>query len=163
LVLGVAPLRERVDDIPLLVSHLMQKAPAILKPEHINRLKSMPWMGNVRELRNFVERVRALGPDDAFAMMTGATGVAPASTPPMESSQSSPPVPPPPSPVGPAEAAGIDFDRPYKEVREDWIDYLERAYFKRLLDRYNRNVAEAAQAAGVDRTYVYRLIRRYDL
>ncbi len=163
LVLGVAPLRERVDDIPLLVSHLMQKAPAILKPEHINRLKSMPWMGNVRELRNFVERVRALGPDDAFAMMTGATGVAPASTPPMEPSQSSPPVPPPPSPVGPAEAAGIDFDRPYKEVREDWIDYLERAYFKRLLDRYNRNVAEAAQAAGVDRTYVYRLIRRYDL
>ncbi len=48
-------------------------------------------------------------------------------------------------------------------MREDWIDYLERAYFKRLLDRHNRNVAEAAQVAGVDRTYDYRNIRRYGL
>ncbi|MBL9028231.1 MAG: helix-turn-helix domain-containing protein, partial [Myxococcales bacterium] len=46
---------------------------------------------------------------------------------------------------------------------EEWIDYLERAYFRRLLERHGRNVSEAAQAAGVDRTYVYRLIRRYGI
>ncbi len=87
----------------------MRGSPVALTNEHLSRLKGMPWMGNVRELRNFVERVRALGPEDAFAMMTGATGVAPASTPPMES-QSRPPAPPTESPDGPAEAAGIDFD-----------------------------------------------------
>jgi DNA-binding NtrC family response regulator len=161
LVLGVPPLRDHADDIPALVNHLMKGSSVALTADHLGRLRALPWTGNVRELRNFVERVRALGPDDAFAMMTGA-GVVPSSTPPMESREQ-PALPSFPSPDGPADAAGIDFDRPYKEVREEWIDYLERAYFKRLLDKHDRNVSEAAQAAGVDRTYVYRLIRRYSL
>ena len=65
-----------------------------------------------------------------------------------------------------AAAAGwvpISFDQSYKEVREEWLEYLEREYFRRLLAKHDRNVAEAARAAGVDRTYVYRLIRRHDL
>ncbi len=163
LMVTVPPLRDRSDDIPMLFQHLIRTAKssgAELTQEQLARLRELPWMGNVRELRNFAERVRALGAEDAFAMMRGA-----GPKPPPQPTMDTPSTPPPdvPSPDSPAQATEIDFDRPYKEVREEWIDYLERAYFRRLLERHGRNVSEAAQAAGVDRTYVYRLIRRYGI
>ena len=60
----VPPLRERKEDILLLVKHFLQKAGGSnkLNVELINAIASRAWRGNVRELRNFVERVHALGP-----------------------------------------------------------------------------------------------------
>jgi len=164
LVLEVPSLREHREDIPALVEHLTKPGAAALSDEQLVRLSSLPWTGNVRELRNFVERVSALGATDAFAMLDAsrvpvATTHLPAARDARDESISGFSA----HPDNPAGAAGISFDRPYKEVREDWVDFLERAYFKRLLAKHDRNVAEAAQSAGVDRTYIYRLIRRYGL
>ena len=55
------------------------------------------------------------------------------------------------------------FDAAYKEFREAWIDQGEREYVRRLLHRHDRNVVNAARQAGVDRTYIYRLIRKHEL
>jgi transcriptional regulator of acetoin/glycerol metabolism len=55
------------------------------------------------------------------------------------------------------------FERVYKEFRELWVDGGEKEYVRRLLARHQRNVSSAARAAEVDRTYLYRLIRKHDL
>jgi len=62
--LRLAPLRERVEDIPLLVSHFLEKAaerfgkePPAVSPEVMDRLQIHPWLGNVRELENCIERM----------------------------------------------------------------------------------------------------------
>ena len=60
-------------------------------------------------------------------------------------------------------ASGVPFEQPFKDFRERWIDRGEREYVRRLLDRHGRNVAFAAEEAGLDRTYLYRLIRKHGL
>ncbi len=139
----VPPLRERTSDIPLLVEHFMRGRPALPR-ETIQSLAARSWLGNVRELRNFVERIVALGPDEALALDAGKSAA--------------------PRRARPEDAAPpMAFDRPFREVREQWLEHLEREYVRALLQRHQRNIAEAARAAGVDRTYIYRLIRRHSL
>jgi transcriptional regulator with GAF, ATPase, and Fis domain len=133
-------LRARPSDIPVLYRHfLASRQPR--EPVSEQTLMEMPWLGNVRELRNFVERVCAIG----------ASGPIPLSGP-----LTAPP-------EAPGSASPISFQQPFKEFRERWIDHGEREYVRRLLERHGRNVAAAAEAAGLDRTYVYRLIRKHDL
>jgi transcriptional regulator with GAF, ATPase, and Fis domain len=169
--LTVPPLRDRAEDVPLLVEHFQSlTASAPLGDELLQELSTRPWLGNVRELRNFVERARTLGLRDAMALVTDR----PVSTlPPANPS----PLPPPSavptlagnrtatSPESPesSEPPNIDVALLFKDVRERWLDYLEREYIRRLLAHHGRNVAAAAQAAGLDRTYVYKLIRKHDL
>jgi DNA-binding NtrC family response regulator len=168
LVVTIPPLRERREDVPLLFEHLMRGGPALGRAE-LAKLAARPWTGNVRELRNFAERVRALGVDEAFAMLDPkGPARAPSSAPPPTDEPAAVAEPTPPEVEtsrarASGDAASISFDRPYREVREEWVEHLERAYFARLLEAHDRNVALAAQAAGVDRTYIYRLIRRYGL
>ena len=71
----------------------------------------------------------------------------------------------PPRPTAPVRSPRDPamFDANYKDFRERWIDVGEQEYVRRLLRRHGGNVAAAAREAGVDRTYVYRLIRKHDL
>ncbi len=138
---NIPPLRQRTEDIALLVQHFLpQGAAGALAPELVRELSARPWLGNVRELRNFVERAIALGAREALAMVgDGAkrsTGAGP---------------------------LGVDLDQPFKDLRERWLDHLEREYITGLLARHHWNVSAVAQAAGLDRTYVHRLIRKHDL
>ena len=138
--LVLPPLRARPADVPLLYRHFLggrQPREAVSERE----LAEMPWLGNVRELRNFVERVCAFGTRDPLAAERRAAPEA------REASAGAP----------------VSFEQPFKEFRERWIDHGEREYVQRLLDRHGRNVAVAAEAAGLDRTYVYRLIRKHGL
>ena len=52
---------------------------------------------------------------------------------------------------------------PYKELRERVLNQIERAYVQALLARHTGNVSAAADAAGLNRTYLHRLIRRHEL
>lgn len=70
IIINVPPLRERIDDIPQLVAHFTDRVCREydieykeLGDECIEILKTMPWTGNVRELRNVVERLILLGGD----------------------------------------------------------------------------------------------------
>ncbi|HXI21158.1 MAG TPA: sigma-54 dependent transcriptional regulator, partial [Gemmatimonadales bacterium] len=62
------PLRERLDDLPLLVQHLGQRArpgrPQTYRPEALGLLADYRWPGNIRELANLVERLAILGGDE---------------------------------------------------------------------------------------------------
>ena len=160
--LQVPALRGRKEDISLLVSHFLRAAggPAHIPGELMRELMARPWRGNVRELRNFVERARALGATEALAM-TSTSEREPRS---MLSAE-----PPPPSVSVPAATARLDsedgriFEQAYKDFRESWVDSGEKEYVRRLLVRHDRNVAAAAREAEVDRTYIYRLIRKHEL
>jgi transcriptional regulator with GAF, ATPase, and Fis domain len=138
--LVLPPLRARKDDIPLLFRHFLGGRQPV-EPVSERELAEMPWLGNVRELRNFVERACAIGAKDALRSGAASNGSG-----------------------GSAAGAGpVAFDQPFKEFRERWIDHGEREYLRRLLERHGRNVPAAAEAAGLDRTYVYRLIRKHGL
>jgi transcriptional regulator with PAS, ATPase and Fis domain len=140
LMVQVPPLRERPEDIPLLLRRLMPPGGNPIDDELTAELAKRPWLGNVRELRNFVERAHALGAQEALAM----TGMSP-------------------SAVASTGGGSPPLEGPYKELRETWIDHFEREYFRELMRRHDRNVAAASREAGVDRTYVYRMIRRHQL
>jgi len=163
----VPPLRDRRDDIELLVNTFLRTAGASLRvdPQLLREIVSRPWRGNVRELRNFVDRVRAFGPNEALAMVSKGSpselrAAEPAKTAALEAATA-------PSPADAVGGFRPDdprlFETAYKDFREAWIDTGEREYLRRLLLRHDRNVAAAAREAEVDRTYIYRLIRKHAL
>jgi transcriptional regulator with GAF, ATPase, and Fis domain len=156
--LDVPPLRERPDDVPVLVEHFLGRVRGVhVGDEAMEKLCAHPWLGNVRELRNFVDRASTVGVAHALAMLEG--GEAPVSRRPD----------PPTAPRGPGGGAGgpplpaVPTDRPFKELREAYNDHLEREYFGGLVRKLGRNVTAIAEAAGLDRTYVNRLLRKHDL
>ena len=166
---AVPALRERKEDIELLVGHFLRAAggPVHVSAELVRELTSRPWRGNVRELRNFVDRARALGATQALAMMPHG---APLPANPQVSADAGPLSSPQlgiADVVAPsATASPLDariFEQSYKDFRESWVDSGEKEYVRRLLLRHDRNVAAAAREADVDRTYIYRLIRKHEL
>jgi DNA-binding NtrC family response regulator len=218
----VPPLRERAEDIGMLLDKFSEGSTSWLTSTLLKILEQRPWRGNVRELRTFAQRARALGPDDALTLLGDAEGEAepitkiierkdlPIPAPPavpsingappgqapsaplsprgaaaQASSHTPPLVPPPaslpsvpvytddgepvsdivPSPPGPTVLAGETptFAQSYRTFRDQWMDFGEKAFVTALLDRHQRNVAAAAKDAGLDRTYLYRLMRKHNL
>ena len=114
--LALPPLRARKGDIPLLFRHFLAGRRPV-EPVSERELAEMPWLGNVRELRNFVERACAIGAQGRDAVQ------------PRRRSR------PPRRPRQP-DASAVAFEQPFKEFRERWIDHGEREYLQRLLERH---------------------------
>jgi two-component system, NtrC family, nitrogen regulation response regulator GlnG len=137
------PLRERLEDIPLLVDTVlerMKRPPSVLSDQTRALLAQYPWPGNVRELRNVVERVVSLG-EEALPDIPTEPGV------PAHSGSSAPP----------------EIDLPFKEAKERIIEGFERDYLKGLLERCGGNISRAAREAGIARLYVRKLLKKYGL
>lgn len=137
------PLRNRREDIPLLVSAFLAELGAekgAVPTELMRRWRESAWPGNVRELRNAVKRHLALG------------DLSRAGTEPFEVDLS-----------GAGEPASstddewidrvIDPNLPLPKARQAVIDAFERKYVQLLLDRHGGNVTRAAEAAGVAKRY----------
>jgi two-component system, NtrC family, response regulator GlrR len=135
LTVTLPPLRDRPEDVPLLARHLAPPGTPPFDAAVLAELGSRPWLGNVRELRNFVERFAALGTAEALATSAQPLGA----------------------------SAPTSLRGRYKGLREQWIETFERDYFRELIARNQGNVSAAAREAGVDRSYVHRMIRRYGL
>jgi DNA-binding NtrC family response regulator len=132
-------LRDRLDDLPLLTEAFVtafRRPDFQLSPAMLQRFSSYAWPGNVRELRNLVERALA--------------GV---EVPPLPESAR-------PSPGGGAEAL---VDLPFKEAKERLVEGFVREYVEALLKRCNGNISEVARVAGLQRTYIHRLVTKYQL
>jgi two-component system response regulator GlrR len=138
----VPPLRERPGDIALLArSFLPASSQGLLTGALVAEISARSWLGNVRELRNFVDRLTALGEDEALAGTAAAPATAAAIS----------------RPLLPADWLTL----PLRDLRERCTNQMEQEYVRALLERHGRNVTAAAQAAGVDRTYLHRLLRKY--
>lgn len=152
----IPPLRERREDIPLLVEHFIEETARVrgLRPPRLDdagmdRLVRHDWPGNVRELRNAVDRavlLSAVRPGARLAI----DGLPPAS----ES-------------VGPTNlpdrTSGFDESLSFGEQKEKWMAERETAYLEDLLERHGGNVSAAARAARMDRKYLHKLLKRYEL
>jgi DNA-binding NtrC family response regulator len=138
----VPPLRERGDDIPLLVDHFIRSfgggRALKIAPTDLMRLRRSSWPGNVRELRNVIERACVLAKgeyvnvDDALSEDT-------------------------------APAIGIRTDLPFKEAKGQLVRLFEREYITDLLKRHRMNLSAAAREAQIDRKHLRELLRKYDL
>jgi two-component system response regulator GlrR len=138
------PLRQRLTDIPRLAEKLVTQigappavAQALLAPEFLEGLSRSAWPGNVRELRNFLERC---------ALFHG----------PMPLDEAA-------RPLAPATAEEAVPSGSYTVARRKAIDEFERRYLEAVLARHAGRVAGAAEEAGVDRVYLYRLMRKHGL
>ncbi len=135
--LQMPPLRDRLEDVPLLVNHLVGQISGAdssrLAPETVESFMHHEWPGNVRELRNAVQRTVALGLAD-----TGAPAQAGA------------------RPRSPAKAG-------YRQAREKLLRDFDRTYLTDLMARFKGNQSAAAKAAGISRSYLRELLKKHGL
>ena len=146
--LHLPPLRERREDVPLLVEHFLARnrartglRPPRLAPAAMEALSRHPWPGNVRELANIVERLTILhagmevGGTEIRALLAGGVAV---STP---------------------ESAPVYRDDDRRSLNERLDDY-ERLLLLGALDAADGSVAEAARRLRTDRANLYRRMRK---
>jgi two-component system response regulator GlrR len=139
-VVKIPPLRDRKEDVPLLVrSFVAQMGRGDFElPEELRvKLMAYSWPGNVRELRNVIERALA-GTEIDVADKADA---------------------PKPSGPLPDDLTGL----PYKDAKERLVDAFTEQYVTTLLDRTGGNISEVARTAGIARAYVHRLVNKYGL
>ncbi len=130
----IPPLRERVDDIPLLVSHFigkyctsMSRDLITIEPAALRHLEKFEFPGNVRELENMIERAIVIGNGKEIKLKD--------------------------LPLG-KEAADTSVES---------LDEMEKRHIEQILAKYDWNVSRSARALNVDRVTLYNKIRKYDL
>ncbi len=145
--LAVPPLRERRDDLPLLVEQFAAESSAsprdrerVRDASFLAALARHDWPGNVRELRNVVDATLAMG-----------------EMPPLERGSIAPPS------SGDCASLEAILDAPYKEARQRLLHDFEARYLPRLLERASGNVSQAARDADMDRSHLFELLRRHGL
>ncbi|MCP3177090.1 sigma-54 dependent transcriptional regulator [Desulfuromonas sp. KJ2020] len=145
----VPPLRERGEDIPLLVEHFLEyfcgkesRAIKTMTPEAINLLKSYAWPGNVRELKNIIERLVIMTPDDVITAkhlpesITGKAGSA-----------------------GKVAALAAAEYATYKEAKEEF----ERDFIIQKLEENDWNISKTAEAIEIERSNLHRKIKAFGI
>ena len=150
LTVRVPPLRERMDDLQLLIEHFLAEREAsdkvhLFSADVRSEMTRYDWPGNVRELRNYVERKVVLE-HHMETLRPPSAG---------EASRTQPP------PAAPGAVANVEL--PFKEAKEAVIADFERAYLTELLRWANGNVSKAARKAQLDRMHLHRLFQRYGL
>ncbi len=134
----VPPLRERIEDVPLLVEHFNQRfanaygrKPKKFESEAIEMMQRYSWPGNVRELRNTIERVVIMHQNHRVGIKD-----LPA--------------------FGDAEPPASSYRFPsFKEAS----DAYHREFIQRKLDEADGNVSRAAELMGIDRSHLYRRMK----
>ncbi|HYO97956.1 MAG TPA: sigma 54-interacting transcriptional regulator [Polyangiaceae bacterium] len=147
------PLRQRREDIPLLVERFLQQARALspnaanvgVSPDTIAGLSAHDWPGNLHELHAIL--------DQALRGLAGAPDREPRalSVPLLVAASSS------------AETPSFEAGKSYREVRSVFESDFERRYVSWLLQRHAGNISAAAREAKMDRKHLYDLARKHGL
>jgi DNA-binding NtrC family response regulator len=135
----VPPLRERKDDIPLLVQHFLQKRAGRggrsvtgIQPEALQLMQRYDWPGNVRELEHTIDRACTLGLTERIE----------------------------PVDLGPSITQAV---QQRQEAPGQSIEEMEVAAIRRLLDEHDSDTAHVAEVLGIDRSTLYRKLKRYKI
>ena len=153
ILIHVPPLVERKEDIPLLTSNFLEEIcndygipVKKISDGALEALKSLPWTGNIRELRNMAERLiilsdKTITEDDirAFANPSG--------------------------PVASNSTGQANTDRDFDQFTnfQEYKDYAEREYIKFKLEKNNWNVSKTADDIDIQRSHLYSKIEKYGL
>jgi len=142
-------LRERREDIPLLIDAMLRKldptAGVHLTESTRAALMAHDWPGNVRELRNVIERALALGADPGMLVSPLGADASPSATVQLRD--------------------GLEFDPgvSFRDTKEKWNELFERRYLAWLIKRADGNISKAARDADMDRKYLHKLLQKYGL
>jgi transcriptional regulator with PAS, ATPase and Fis domain len=149
------PLRQRVEDIPLLAEHFLSRSWGRHRPQGVEAphfteaamdfLQSRQWRGNVRELQNVIEHVAVVA--DAGA------AIEPQDIPVYDDG----------APVGGGEG-GLPtamLNDQFHAAKDALIAHFEKQYLGNLATRAGGNMSKAARLAGIDRTTLYRLMEKH--
>lgn len=153
ILIHVPPLSERKDDIGLLTQNFIEEIcndygmqPKKISEGAIEALKALPWTGNIRELRNMVERLIILSDkmitDNDVKAFANPSAAGPATN-------------------GTSAAAQTDFDQ-FANFQE-YKDYAEREYIKFKLEKNNWNVSKTADDIDIQRSHLYSKIEKFGL
>ncbi len=143
--LQIPPLRERAEDIPILINHFSneitskhKKSPVSFDEESLRYLQSMSWTGNVRELRNAVERIiiitdkRQIMKRDVEALFV----------------------------IGKANLNDlIDQSNSFQEFK----DKAERAFILKQLKANDWNISKTAEILDIQRSHLYNKMKKYEI
>jgi DNA-binding NtrC family response regulator len=169
------PLRDRVEDIPLLVKHFLKVGAYNRLSDGTPRIKGVTrevqemlaayrWPWNVRELVNTIERAVSFADGDTIEardlpehVRDGVRPPSKAPPPPAERAQASS------RPAPPAPPAPETFESTFKEAKERWVSSFERDYIASLLKKNHGNISHAARESDIDRKYFRKLMKKYDI
>jgi len=140
-------LRERREDIPLLIDAMLGKlsnSGIVLSEATRVALMAHDWPGNVRELRNVIERALALGADPGMLVAPLGNEIAT---------------------KGAQLRDGLEFEPgvSFRDTKEKWNELFERRYLTWLIKRAEGNISKAARDADMDRKYLHKLLRKYGI
>jgi DNA-binding NtrC family response regulator len=144
-------LRERKEDLPLLVRAFLHRLaetsgapPRELDGATLSSLAAHDWPGNIRELRNVLERGVYLAPPGtphAVRLISLPQGAA--------ASGGEPAMPP------------FEASLSYRDNKERWESEFEKRYLKWLIDNSRGNISQAARNADMDRKYLHKLLKKH--
>ncbi len=130
----VPPLRERVDDIPLLVDYFiekyctsMNKPTVTIEPAALKRIMGYQFPGNIRELENMIERAIVVGSGKKI------------------------------------ELKDLPIEKEAIDTSVESLDDFEKLFILKILKKYGWNISRTAQALKVDRVTLYNKIKKYGL
>lgn len=146
------PLRERREDIPILVHYFIRKfcekngkPMASISDEALRALYQYRWPGNIRELQNVVERMVSLTESDRLVESDLPEYI--------YHGQNN----------GHLKVPMVAGNLTLREARAQWLEKFERDYLVDLLKRSKGNISSVARRAGVNRMTIYRMLKKYDI
>jgi len=146
----VPPLRERIEDIPLLVEHFrcafnktLDKNIRCLSNRAMTQLMEYHWPGNIRELENVLELAYYVANSDIIERIAFARSM--------------------PAPCDEPVLDILDIDIPFPVAKSIEIKRFEKKYFSQALARYKGNVSKMAIQSGINRRTIWRKIKEHGL
>ena len=130
----IPPLRDRKEDIPLLVEYFikkyclsMNKPPATIDPSAMKRIQEFNFPGNIRELENLIERAIVVGNGKRISLKD------------------------------------LPLEKSMVSSNNESLEDIEKAYVLQILQKYEWNISRTARALKVDRVTLYHKIKKYNL